>query len=240
MENDFEKPSVFEYTDYRGFLKDYYRKAKEADPRYSFRFFAARAGFRSPNFLQLVMNGKRNLSEASIASLARALYLNSQALRYFRNLVLLNQSPHLEDRQRFTEQLLKSRKARTIRPLRQAQYHYYARWYFIPIRELVIHKNFREDSEWIASQLIPKIEPKEAEEALKQLEELGLLMRDPSTGCLRQSDSMIATDDEVISDAIAQYHRDAMRLAADSIRRSLEMSARFLPVPFAFRRKPAS
>jgi uncharacterized protein (TIGR02147 family) len=55
---------VFEYLDYRAFLRDIYL-AKKAERRgFSFRAFSRRANLRSPNYLKLVMDGERNLSRA--------------------------------------------------------------------------------------------------------------------------------------------------------------------------------
>ena len=54
-------PSVYEYLDYRQFLRDHFAASKKAKPQYSFRYFSRRAGLSSSNFLKLVMDGKRNL-----------------------------------------------------------------------------------------------------------------------------------------------------------------------------------
>ena len=53
--------NIYNFSDYRDFLKDRYRQLKEADPVFSFRHFSKQAGFGSPNYLKLVMDGKRNL-----------------------------------------------------------------------------------------------------------------------------------------------------------------------------------
>ena len=65
---------LFKYLDYRHFLKDHYREQKEKKGSvFSFRSFARQAGLRSPNFLQLVMEGKRNLGPDGIKGFAKAL-----------------------------------------------------------------------------------------------------------------------------------------------------------------------
>ena len=60
-------PSVFEYLDYRTFLRDHYTASKQLKPQYSFRYFSRRAGLSSSNFLKLVMDGKRNLGAETVA-----------------------------------------------------------------------------------------------------------------------------------------------------------------------------
>ncbi len=53
--------SIFTYTDYRAFLHDAYTHAKATNPAFSYRYFAKKAGFSSPNFLKLVIDGVYNL-----------------------------------------------------------------------------------------------------------------------------------------------------------------------------------
>ena len=55
-------PSLGDYSDYRKYLNDYYRFKKANDRNYTYSIFSARADIRSPNYLKLVVEGKRNLS----------------------------------------------------------------------------------------------------------------------------------------------------------------------------------
>jgi uncharacterized protein (TIGR02147 family) len=50
-----QEKSIFEYDNYRAFLKDSYEAAKARDPKFSFRFFARLAGFKSSATLKRVM-----------------------------------------------------------------------------------------------------------------------------------------------------------------------------------------
>ena len=86
------RPSLFEYENYRSFLKDYFTFSKQQLPQFSYRYFAQKAGFRSPNFLKLVMDGKRNLSSQSIEQFSKAFKLSSIESEFFSYLVHFNQS----------------------------------------------------------------------------------------------------------------------------------------------------
>jgi uncharacterized protein (TIGR02147 family) len=59
------RPDVFQFTDYREFLKGFY-EWKKAQGEFSHRVFAHRAGLKSSSFLRLVLTGKRNLSPDGI------------------------------------------------------------------------------------------------------------------------------------------------------------------------------
>jgi uncharacterized protein (TIGR02147 family) len=100
--------------------------------------------------------------------------------------------------------------------LKQAQFEYYARWYFVAVRELVMLPDFREDPEWIADQLLPKITPLQAQRALEILVELGLLVRN-AAGKLEQADTLLSTGPETRGLHIVAFHQAMTRRAMESI-----------------------
>ena len=63
--------SVYEYFDYRRFLKDRFDDLKKKNPRFSIRLFNRLAGAKSTSFLKNVMEGKRNLADNGIFMIAR-------------------------------------------------------------------------------------------------------------------------------------------------------------------------
>lgn len=218
MKQTIKKPNIFEYDNYRTYLKDMYTALKTGQRGFSYRYFARMAGFRSPNFLKLVIEGKRNLSAPSIEKFAQVIKLNKEEITFFRNLVLLNQSTTIEEKKFYAEQLIRSRFYRKVHPLKQAQFDYYTNWYSIPVRELVGVTNFQEDPEWISHQLIPPISSAEAKKALEELEQLGLIKRNEE-GKLVQTDAFVSTGDEVTSTSVAQFHKEMMQKAGEAITR---------------------
>lgn len=209
---------VFEYDNYRDYLRDLYGFYKKTKPQFSYRYFSQKAGFRSPNFLKLVIEGKRNLSPESIERFTSALKLNRKETEFFRILVHLNQARTIGEKKLYAEQLMQSRTFRYIHPLRQDQYRYYAEWYNIPIRELTTLSEFSEDPGWIARSLLPPISPQQAQKSLDLLLQLGLLERDES-GRLVQADAFISTGDEVTSTSVANYHREMIQKGSEALDR---------------------
>jgi hypothetical protein len=82
---------VGEYTNYRKYLRDFYRRKKKENPSYSFRLFSRLAGFKASNMLKLVMDGQRNLTAASAGLFIKALGLQGHDAADFLNLVRRNQ-----------------------------------------------------------------------------------------------------------------------------------------------------
>lgn len=211
-----KRPSVFEYLDYRSYLKEMFAFFKAQSRGFSFRRFSKDAGFASPNFLKLVYDGKRNLTIESILKISKAFKLSKGEAQFLEDLALFNQASNQEKKNLYYERMLRSRNYREIRSLDQDQFEYYSRWYHIPIRELVEVSDFKEDYEWIANRLNPKISPKQAEESIELLLKLKLLKREKS-GKLSQSDANLTTGPEVRSLAVMNYHKEMLKQAAEAL-----------------------
>ncbi len=215
---DVKEPVIFEYDNYRTYLRDVYQYQKKLTGRFSYRYFALKGGFRSPNFLKLVIEGKRNLSQDSIQRFVQALRLKKDEAEFFRTLVHFNQAKTLDEKNFCAEQLMRFKPFRKGKPLRKDQFDYYSKWYHVPIREMTVLKGFSEDPAWIAKVLRPQIAPLQARKAIELLINLDLLRRD-ATGRLCQTDSLITTGDEVTSASVGQYHREMIRKGEEAIDR---------------------
>ncbi|NUP08025.1 MAG: TIGR02147 family protein [Polyangiaceae bacterium] len=209
-------PSVYEYLDYRSFMRDVYAARKAADAKFSFRFFARRAGFSSSNFLKLVMDGDRNLGPTAIDRVASAMKLTADEAEFFALLVAMNQAQTVADRNRAFERVAANRRFRAARKLDGPLFEYLTRWYYPVIRELAGRDDFVEDAAWVASQVYPPIEAREAKSALKTLEKLGLLVRDEA-GKLARGEASLTTGHEVRHVVVPAYHLQMIERAAKAV-----------------------
>lgn len=206
---------VFAYLDYRAFLRDYYLWGKQRG-RLSFRAFSRRAGLRSPNYLKLVMDGDRGITDAMAARFATALGLTQESATYFCDLVRFKQAKTVADRSKLLQKLTGHQRYREIRPLDAAHAAYHSNWYLPAVRELAARRDFREDPAWIARTLWPAITIEQAERAVETLLELGLLVRD-ARGDLCQGDALLSTGAEVESLNVARFHQAMLERASIAI-----------------------
>lgn len=207
---------VFGYLDVRVYLADYYAARKALGRGFSYRYFARKAGMRSPNHLKRVIDGGRPLTAAMAVRYAEALDLEGEERAYFIDLAAFCRSKTTDERNAAYERLSRYRQARSAQRLDRAHALYHATWYIPAIRELVDLPGFREDPGWIAHTLVPPISRSQAAKALGLLQELGLLIRDDA-GRLVQSDAVITTGPETRGLHIANYHRAMLERAAESI-----------------------
>jgi uncharacterized protein (TIGR02147 family) len=108
-------PIIFNYTDYRLFLQDFYKAMKASTSYFSFRYFASRAGLSSGSFLKLVMEGKRNLSEKTMQQFAHGLGMKGDEEEYFKTMVKMNQASVDSDKHHYFRELLQLRWQQTLR-----------------------------------------------------------------------------------------------------------------------------
>lgn len=208
--------TIYMYNDYRQFLKDRYAALKKTQASFSYRYFSKKAGFASPNFLKLVMEGQRNLSAEGAQKFAQALKLGAKESRFFEILVQYNQTSDGAQKQSCYEQMLAFGDYRKAHHLIDAQYAYLTHWYYPAIVELAHLKHFQEDAQWIASALGGRISIREVREAIHVVESIGLLQRN-AKGKLVPGHAALTTGPEAISLAAYSYHKQVLDLARSAV-----------------------
>lgn len=214
--------SLFDYTDYRRYLQDYYLWAKENKRGFSHRAFLAKAGMSGPNYLKRVMEGVHNLTDKSIPKFAQALELDAASAEYFSHLVHFNQAETLEEKDRQFERLmgLKSQGASLL--LEKAQYDYYTEWFNVALREMMHMRPYHSTAPGEAAEfgkaLVPPVPPKKVKKAVELMANLGLLKLSED-GHYRPASSFILTSPEIQSFLVPKFHLAMARLAAEAVTR---------------------
>ncbi len=203
---------------YRDFLRDYYEEKKAEHAFYSFRLFSQKAGFKSPNFLKLVIEAKRNLTKESVFKFCKALHLNKRECEYFENLVFFNQSKTLEEKNSYLTRIMRFRGKTDPRKIEQSEYAYYSQWYHPIIRELACAIDFADDFKRLGTMVMPSITATEAQKSVALLEELGFIRR-LANGRYEKTAVSLSTGAVVRSIAVANYHKAMIALGAESIER---------------------
>lgn len=207
--------SIYAYQDYRVYLRDFYAHKKTKNASYSYRLFSQKAGIGSPNYFKLVMDGKRNLTHRNLRKFIQGLALGEHEAQYFENLVFFNQSADEAEAEFFRRnlELLKSHDERGI--LSKDQYEVLSKWYPIVIKELLLLAGFDATPKSIARRLDFQITPQQAKDSVETLLRLGLIRKDGDRYAITQQS--LQTPDVAASDAVAQYHRQMLKLAQQAI-----------------------
>ena len=210
-----DSPIIFSYLNYREFLKDFYKFKKATQPKYSYAVFSMRAGIKSPNYLKLVMEGVRNLTNDNVLRFAKALNLTDQETVFWENLVAFTQAKSLEQRQHYFIKLTHGPlpKNSGVREIRD-EWELLSSWHHLAIRELILLPTFKEDPSEIVRLLGGKITAVQAKESLELLQRMKFLKRDEN-GRLVQAEREIRyfSKEDLRNIAVQRFHRSTGDLA---------------------------
>ncbi|MEL6181806.1 MAG: TIGR02147 family protein, partial [Myxococcota bacterium] len=160
--------------------------------------------------------GKRHLSTASAARVAKALGLDTGRARHLKHLVAFEQASDFEERAKLLAKMKAAQRFTQVWGEALDVYTFYADWTLPVLREVVSLDDFVEDAESIAERIHARLTPRQAQEGLDRLLALGYLERG-SDGRLRPVHKIISTPSELRSDVLKQHQREMMRLASDAL-----------------------
>lgn len=183
---------VFTYLNYRKFLHDYYEDQKRTVRKFSYRFFAQRAGIKAASLLREVISGQRNLTDKMALKFSKAMKFTPKEERYFCNLVKFNQAKTEREKQEYYAILLSFNNSVVENPLSKDQYEYYSQWYHSAIRELIAGEKSDYDIEYISERLIPQVKKSEVKKSIDLLFRLKMINVD-ANGIIQQKQAHITS-----------------------------------------------
>ncbi len=209
-------PEIYDYHDYRAYLKDAIQEMRAASAILSYRYVGGKVGM-DPSQVLKVVQGQLHLSEKKIAAFAQFLKLDPERSDFFRLLVLFNKSRSPEQARLYFEQMLQLTGVPSLEMTRD-QYAFFSQWYYTAVWcALPVMSCGRNYAEFGAF-LRPAIGAAEVKEALLLLERLALVTRDKD-GNWRPTQKNLTTGKSWRSLAVEQYQREMSRLGGEAIER---------------------
>jgi uncharacterized protein (TIGR02147 family) len=208
--------SIFEYLDYRAYLKDFYEERKSRQSFFSYRLFGDKVGV-DPSYLVKVFIKCRHISHKSIPRFTAFCGLSGKEAEYFEALVHFVKAKSHSQSKLYFEKLLSIKNVNAQQLLPQ-QYEYYRKWYHSAIRSVLEYYDFRGDYKLLAEQIDPPVSRKEAKESIGLLSSLGLIKKDDD-GRYRLTNTAITTGPEWQALAIQAFQEETIRLSHESLKR---------------------
>lgn len=210
-----DKISVFNYLNYREYLKDLYSFFKKTEGL-SLRQFARKADFSSHAYLKNIIDGYREATVNSALKLAKGFNLSDKEASYLELLIRFNRATNIEEKNVFYKKLSKIKPKNELSKIEKEYFSLFSNWYVIAIREMINVSNFKEDYEWIAKTLQPNITAKQAKDSIELLLKINFLERDENNKLI-QSEANITTGPEVDSLFVKNYHKNLLELSIKSL-----------------------
>jgi uncharacterized protein (TIGR02147 family) len=209
---------IFDYTDYRKFLKDRSVFLKSVNQPITYRYIAEYAGFKSAGFLTQVLNGSCNLPERFISKLAEAFQLRKREARYFELMVHYNQSENHDEKKMYFGKMVTFKKGR-VKTVEPDAYAFYDKWYYSAIRAVFNYYEFDGDFYKLSKMVIPHITAAEARRAIHVLERLRLIEKKEGTEVYQLTENHISTGLNTDSVVINNFVLNTLDIAKDALYR---------------------
>ena len=217
-----EHRKIFEYLDYREFLRDYYQSKKAANPAFSLRAFSDKIGFKAKDFISRVMQGDKNLSTQSIQKIVTGLKFGKREASFFEDLVWFNQAETMDEKnswfQKMQNELKIVRFTEGQHQLAFYQYQVYSHWRHLVVRSLIGMYGFHGDFTSLAKSVHPTITIEEAKESVELLAKCNLVKKNDD-GSYELVNKDITTGDRTSKIALRGFHQHCLALGAESIDR---------------------
>ena len=215
-------PILSDYMDFRLFLADFYQFKKESTKRslrpYNYAIFSAAADIKSPNYLKMIIEGKRNLSMDMVAKFARACGLNKAQSDEFKLLVTFNQAEDPADRNYALKQVTEYRVQQKLKhgEFDRKVFEKVPNWIGWIIYALVDQEGVAFETSKLKDLLRGKASESEIDQALKNLLMSGELQKDTTTGIISKGKPSEAPE-EIPSALIRQLQMQLMYLGLESL-----------------------
>ncbi len=209
--------NIYEYRNYREFLRDYHTQRKAVDKKFTHRYFAEQAGYSSSGFYSNVVHGIHNLTARYIPRFVKGLELDAKEAQYFELMVDYTHAQTPRERQKALEKMI-TFLPKPIRNMKEKQGAFYDEWYHAAILAALTIIDIDGEHSELAEFINPQIKPSQAKKSLALLTDLELITQNPQ-GYWKPSDSKLFGGEEVGVFKIHQFQSKMMELAGEAQQR---------------------
>lgn len=204
---------VYEYQDYRDFLRATLVQRIQKNSGYSLRAFASNLGL-SPSMLSEVLKGKKKLSVDKAILIAAQLNLEGEEEQYFVQLVQLESTQNPKVKHELLTRLNQSKSTQPVYNLTVDHYQTFADWISVAGITLLSVRPKGLNAQQIATKL--GITPFEATEAMNRWVRLGLVEVSNNV-YTKAGQGRIVMHSKAPNEALRKFHQTLLMRANDSL-----------------------
>ncbi|MBR2060275.1 TIGR02147 family protein [Fibrobacter sp. UWCM] len=207
-------PTIYDYTDYRDAIRDFYLEKKKSNSKYSYSVLGLAIGLNASHVF-CVVEKKRNLPVRCVPAIKKLLGLTGRAAQYFDLLLAATRTKSEKTRE---EILAKASLLRDVKKhyLQEKEQKYLSDWWTPVIRALIEVNQGRINAQEIAETLEPNIGVESVQESIDLLNELGFI-QPLGNGLVKLADAHINISGEERAQAIRKFQANVMQIGARSL-----------------------
>ncbi len=207
---------IFEYTDYREWIRDAFEDFKKRKSVVSWRYMAMKLDADPGNLLR-VSQSKIHLSVNLIKPMADFFGLDEKETAYWTELVHFGRAKTDSEALNHYEKM-QMLKGIPLKRLAKKELEFYRHWYYNAIRSIIGICKFKDDYEGLAESCTPAITVEQAKEAVQLLYDLNMISTDRD-GFWKVNDTFVSTGGNWRSEAVRAFQKETIRLAGESLER---------------------
>lgn len=207
---------IFEYTDYREWIRDAFEDFKKRKSVVSWRYMAMKLDADPGNLLR-VSQSKIHLSVNLIKPMAEFFGLDEKETAYWTELVHFGRAKTDSEALNHYEKM-QMLKGIPLKRLAKKELEFYRHWYYNAIRSIIGICKFKDDYEGLAESCTPAITVEQAKEAIQLLHDLNMISTDRD-GFWKVNDTFVSTGGNWRSEAVRAFQQETIRLAGESLER---------------------
>lgn len=211
------------YLDFRLLLNDFYEMKKKQSEKsirpYNYATFSAAADIKSPNYLKMIIEGKRNLSDEMIFKFAKAMSLTKEQTTEFLILTHYSQSKDPAERNLFLKELNDFRVKKKLKSgeIDKAAFEKVPDWIAWVLYSMLDQQNVSFEPGSLARLLRSKASPEEIDLSLKVLADNKKITRDAVTGKIEKVLTATESGEEIPVDLVRKLQAELMYLGLESL-----------------------
>jgi uncharacterized protein (TIGR02147 family) len=207
--------NVYEYLDYKRYLEDYYHFMKMNSTKFSFRWFARKAGYSSSGYYSNVIKGVHPLSGSYVDKFIQGLELDDLEANYFHLLVKYQNAKSVVEKKKYLDELSNVKPSHFFR-LKQSHHLYYSHWYISVVHQALGVFSYTNEAKALSDFIRPRLKKQEVIESIDLLKKLNLIVQDED-GYWRPMDPSSVGGSEVGVNAIRNFQKELMSRAQESV-----------------------
>lgn len=205
---------ITEYQNYREYMRDFYEERKRSS-LFSWREFSKLAGFASPNFMQLVCEGKSRLSKTGVEKVADAMGLAGADRDYFFAMERFGDARSDSMKLQAFNEMQKIAKENRLRVVDAEAFKYFESWVNPVLRELAPIMPGAKPLE-LARQCIPVVSAAEVRHSLDFMCHAEFLNK-VGEDTYVQTEKVVTGSSEAIPLALRSMNRQMSKFATEAI-----------------------
>ena len=219
-------PELSQFVDHRKFLAAYF-DFKRAETRgrlrpYSYSDFSAAADIKSPNYLKLIIEGKRNLSSDMCKRFSKAIKLNRAQTKEFELLVNYCQEKDPLQRTRCLKELSDYRAKRSIASgaIKKETWDQVSNWLVWVLYAIVDQKDVAFTAPSLRKMLRGRVNEAQIQQAMDQLLESGDVVVDPTSQRATRTGRGLSGLENIPAELVRKIQSELIYLGLESLHKN--------------------